>query len=121
MNESPVNLAEVKKMIGNNLDLFKSLVDIFTEESDGQIGSVGNAINNKDSVSLDNSAHSFKSSLATLGALEASSFAEQLEMIGKAGGTDGSLEILVELQLEYEKVASYFESSQWEKDWDFIN
>ena len=117
MNESPVNLSEVKKMIGNNLDLFKSLIDIFTEESVGQIGSVENAVNNKDSVSLDNSAHSFKSSLATLGAFEASSFAEQLEMIGKAGETNGSVEILVKLKLEYEKVVSYFENGQWIKDW----
>ncbi len=121
MNESPVNLTEVKKMIGNSLDLYKSLVDIFTEESVRQIGSVENAINNKDSVSLDNSAHSFKSSLATLGAFKASSFAGQLEVIGKAGSIDGALDIFVQLKLEYEKVISYFEGGQWLKDWDTVS
>ncbi len=85
MNENPIDLVEVKKMIGNSLDLFKSLVAIFTEESPGQMDSVENAIVTKNPVSLDNSAHSFKSSLATLGALKASSFAEQLEMNGKSG------------------------------------
>ncbi len=120
MNESPVNLTEVKKMIGDNLDLFSSLVDIFTEESVGQMDSVENAIINKDSVSLDNSAHSFKSSLATLGAFEASSLAAQLEIIGKAGGIDDSVDIVVKLKLEYEKVISYFKSGQWQKDWDTV-
>ena len=121
MNESPVNLTEVKKMIGNSLDLYKSLVDIFTEESVGQMDSVENAVNNKDSVSLDNSAHSFKSSLATLGAFEASSLAGQLEMIGKSGGIDDSADIFVNLKFEYEKVISYFGSGEWVDDWDLIN
>ncbi len=121
MNESPVNLAEVKKMIGNSLDLFKSLVDIFTEEADTQLYEIEKSIVNKDPVSLDNAAHSFKSSLATLGALKASSFAEQLEMIGKAGGTDGSSEIFVELKLEHEKVGSYFRSRHWVNDWELTS
>ena len=82
--------------------------------------SVENAIINKDSVSLDNSAHSFKSSLATLGAFEASSLAAQLEIIGKAGGIDDSVDIVVQLKLEYEKVISYFKSGQWQKDWDTV-
>ena len=120
-NISPVNLGEVKRMIGTDLDLYKSLVDIFTEEAGGQLSAIEESILNTDSVSLDNSAHSFKSSLATLGAYTASNFAEQLEAMGKAGSMNGSLEVFAKLKLEYEKVASYFESSQWEKDWDLIN
>lgn len=120
MEKRPVELIEVQKMIGTSLELFKSLVDIFTEEAERQITSIEKSILNNDPLSLDNSAHNFKSSLATLGALKASSLAGQLEMIGKNGKIDGSAELFRALKIEYQKVVSYFESRQWVEDWDSI-
>ena len=121
MNNKSIDLVSVQKMIGTSLDLYKSLVDVFTEESISQMSSIENAITNKDSASLNNSAHSFKSSLAILGALDASSMSEQLEMIGKSGGTDGSVEIFEQLKLEFEKVTLYFASGQWIEDWELTS
>ncbi|MEA1911439.1 MAG: Hpt domain-containing protein [Spirochaetota bacterium] len=114
---SPVDLGKVQKMIGTSLDLYKSLVDIFTEESIGQIEAIEESVLNLDPVSLDNSAHSFKSSLATIGAYTASNLVGQLEIMGKAGSVDGSEEILKMLKLEQKQVIEYFESKQWIIDW----
>ena len=117
-NKSPVDLGKVQQMIGTDQELFRSLVDIFTEEAGAQLSAIEKSITNTDSTCLDNSSHSFKSSLATLGAITVSNLAEQLELIGKAGSVNGSLKIFTQLKLEYEKVASYLESGRWIKDWD---
>lgn len=118
--EGPVDLGEVQRMIGTSLELFQSLVDIFLEESGGQLRGIENSVYNHDPASLNNSAHSFKSSLATLGASEASNLAGQLESLGKNNRIDGTFELFTKLKLEYEKVASYFKSSQWIEDWNSL-
>ena len=120
-SENPVDLKEVQRMIGDSLDLFSSLVEVFTEESVFQFAAIIKSVDNLDAVALDLAAHSFKSSLATLGAFKASKIAEKLEAMGKTGNIDGSVELSKKLTSEYEKVFSYFESRQWRKDWDLIN
>ena len=114
----PVDLVKVQEMIGPGLDLFSSLVEIFTEEANIQIADIEKSILNKDSAALDHSAHIFKSSLATLGALDASRLAGRLEIIGKVGSVDGSGEIFEELKAEQARVTAYFESKEWIKDWE---
>ena len=121
MKESIVNLAEVQKMIGNSLSLFKSLIGAFNIEGDAQLRAIEKSIFDKDSKSLDNSAHSFKSSLATLGAFTASGIAGELEALGKSGNMNGAPEIFTKLKLEYGLVSLYFDSNKWIKDWDSVN
>ena len=120
-SNSPVDLGRVQTMIGTDLDLFKSLVDIFTEEADKQLRLIEDAVRDQDPESLNKSAHSFKSSLATLGAYEASKFAGQLEVMGKSGSVEGVLEIFTKLNLEYKKVGSFFKSDQWIIEWNLIS
>ena len=119
--ENPVDLREVQRMIGNSLDLFSTLVEIFTEESPLQLAVITKSVDNLDAVDLGLAAHSFKSSLATLGAFEASKIAGKLEAMAKTGNIDGSAELSKKLKSEYEKVFFYFESRQWQKDWDLID
>ena len=117
-NSKLIDLMYVQKMTGCSLDLFGSLVEIFTAESRIQMAKIEESIISADPSGLDNSAHSFKSSLSTLGALNASVFANQLEQLGKTGSVEGAAEIFEKLKMEQEKVTDYFESRQWVEDWD---
>ncbi len=101
--------------------MFKSLIDVFNIEGETQLKAIEKSIFDKDSKSLDNSAHSFKSSLATLGAFTASGIAGELEALGKSGNMNGAQEIFLKLKREYGLVSLYFDSNKWIEDWDSVN
>jgi len=115
--DKAVNLETVKKLTSGNMDLVRSIISIYADEVTIQLKDIENAIVENNPVGLDNAAHKFKSSLASLGGLTASDIARQLEMLGKSGSVEGAAELFKELKKEEGRVSAYFKSSEWLTDW----
>ena len=116
--DKAVDLEAVKKLTAGSLDLVRSIISLYTDEVIIQLKDIENSIVGNDPVGLDNAAHKFKSSIASLGGIIASDIAKQLEMLGKSGSTEGAPELFKELKKEEGKVSAYFKSSKWLIDWE---
>ena len=66
-----------------------------------QINELSKAVNNDDAEGVFNLAHKMKSSSSSIGALGLAHTAEQIELIGRAGSTEGTAELLEQLKGMY--------------------
>lgn len=80
-------------------DFIGELVVTYCIEMSGLLEQLRQALDQNDAVTFQRAAHSIKSSSASLGALNFSGQAKELEMIGKSGdlsGADAKMALLVE-------------------------
>ncbi len=80
------------------------IIDAFLIDSPKFLQSIKNAISNKQLIKLSKTAHSWKSSSATVGALHLSKLCKELELLGKSQQINGALTIVNQIELEYSKV-----------------
>jgi HPt (histidine-containing phosphotransfer) domain-containing protein len=107
----PKIFTELRAMVGE--DFIDKLVDTFFEETDQLIETLRQALARDDPASFQRAAHSIKSSSASLGALQFSSRARELEMIGKQGQLGVAQEQVEDLVAEYHLVRqALFDLSQ---------
>ena len=106
-------LEEIKYMAGEDAaEFLVEMIDCYLGESPGLIAAIEKAISEDNASALRNSAHSFKSNSATLGAINLTRLCKELELIGKEGTTIGSSEKLIQLQAEYEKAKTALEQER---------
>lgn len=106
-------LEEIKYMAGEDAGEFLvEMIDCYLGESPGLIAAIEKAISEDNASALRNSAHSFKSNSATLGAINLTQLCKELELMGKAGTTIGSSEKLIRLKAEYEKAKAALEQER---------
>lgn len=79
----------VMDRVDNDRELLGELVGIFSSEAPGMIEAIKSAIQSGDAAALDASAHSIKSALGNIGAMEAHALAFKLELAGKKGEFSG--------------------------------
>ena len=92
-------LVELRSLMGEALnEVLQTYIDFIP----GQIEELDEAITNNDADSVFNLAHKMKSSSSSIGARGVASVAEQIEMIGRSGSTDGTAELLDQLKNLYE-------------------
>ena len=85
-------------------DFVQELVDTYCSETPALIGDLRKALGGQDAETFRRSAHSIKSSSASVGALGFAEQARELEMIGKAGDLSGVGGKVETLAAEYERV-----------------
>jgi HPt (histidine-containing phosphotransfer) domain-containing protein len=90
---------QLKQLMG--ADFLPELIDTYNIETAALIEQLGQAITSGDTASFGRSAHSIKSSSASLGALTFSQQARELEMMGKANDLSGA-------DIKYEQLAADF-------------
>ena len=88
-------LDELRSLMGDSLD---EVLQTFIDYVPGQIDELSKAIINDDAESVFNTAHRMKSSSSSIGALGLAHTAEQIELIGRAGSTEGTTELLEKLK-----------------------
>jgi len=88
-------LDELRSLMGDSLD---EVLQTFIDYVPGQIDELSKAIINDDAESVFNTAHRMKSSSSSIGALGLAHTAEQIELIGRAGSTEGTTELLEKLR-----------------------
>jgi two-component system sensor histidine kinase/response regulator len=82
---APVDAAELLERIDGDRAFLSELVTIFRGEYPGQIQNAQEAIARKDAAGVERVGHTLKGALGSLSATGASTFAGQLETMGKSG------------------------------------
>ena len=78
---------EVKGVMG---DILKELIETLLDYMPGQLEDLNNAISSDDAEQVFSIAHRIKSSCNSIGALGLAEIAEAIELIGRAGKTEGA-------------------------------
>jgi two-component system sensor histidine kinase/response regulator len=91
-------LDELRSLMGESLD---EVLQTFIDYVPDQINELSKAVFNNDADGVFNLAHKMKSSSSSIGALGLAHTAEQIELIGRAGSTEGAAELLEQLKGMY--------------------
>lgn len=76
---------------------FENLVGVYEEDSKRLLNEIKQSIENSDTRSLEETAHSLKSASSSIGAPEVARLASTLEDLGENGTVQGASELWVEL------------------------
>lgn len=79
---------------GGGPGLFEELVDIFIADAAVHVRALQSALESGDAHLLERSAHTLKSSSASLGAMQLSELCRVLEQAGRAGKLDGAPDLV---------------------------
>ncbi|MBD2186618.1 Hpt domain-containing protein [Pseudanabaena mucicola] len=96
---------ELRETIGDDL-IFSDLVTVYLSSAEGLLESIKDALSNQDYQKLFLSAHSLKSTSASIGALRLASISRYLEMLGKAEDTQNLPKIVDLIVSEYPKMTA---------------
>ncbi len=106
MNAEPVidaaTFAELKTTVG--ADFIGELIDAYLDDTPRLINELVESLAQQDATKFGRTAHSIKSSSASLGALLFSALARELEMIGKQGSLAGVEPKVEQLKMNYVQV-----------------
>ena len=115
---SPINPAamETIQALENNGSpgLVTRLVEVYLKSSPELVDSMRDAVASADAETIERSAHSLKSSSATLGALDLAELCKELEQIGREAATDRAAEVFASLEMEFSRVRRAL-SDQWQE------
>ncbi|NEQ36112.1 MAG: GAF domain-containing protein [Okeania sp. SIO3I5] len=95
----------LRELFGENADaFFENIAHIFLEESSKQLATIATAIEQKDVVKMTLQAHTLNGSAGTIGAYNLAEICRELETLGRAKMTEGALQLLDKMYVEYEQV-----------------
>jgi signal transduction histidine kinase/DNA-binding response OmpR family regulator len=98
-------LQAFRHTMGPEADQFLAqLIEIYLEETPSLLQVMAAAQAKSDATAMAQSAHTLKSSSASLGAITLSKLCEQLENLGNSHATVGALEVMTQVESEYERV-----------------
>jgi len=98
-------LQALRQAMGSDADQFLTqLINVYLEETPLLLQSIGTAISQTDSATMQQAAHTLKSSSASLGAITLSKLCEQLESLGRSQATAQATELVAQIEPEYERV-----------------
>jgi HPt (histidine-containing phosphotransfer) domain-containing protein len=105
MNLPTINeaiIAELRATLGD--DFLPELVNTYLQETPRLLADLQQALQDGDATAFTRAAHSIKSSSASLGALDFSALARELEMTGKTGDLSQAVEKTATLVAAYPDV-----------------
>jgi HPt (histidine-containing phosphotransfer) domain-containing protein len=106
LNAEPVidalTFAELKTTVG--ADFIGELIDAYLDDTPRLLNELEESLAGQDATKFTRTAHSIKSSSASLGALSFSAQAKELEMIGKQGSFAGVQPKVQQLKMNYVQV-----------------
>ncbi|OZH53309.1 hypothetical protein AFK68_18440, partial [Hydrocoleum sp. CS-953] len=80
------------------------IINCYLEDTPKLLNEITQAIEKEQAELLQKSAHTMKSSSASVGATNLSQLCKELESIGRGGATEGTDVILSQVKAEYERV-----------------
>jgi two-component system, sensor histidine kinase and response regulator len=105
-----VDVAAALERLGGDRELFDELVGVFRAECPGVAREMRRAIDDRDSKTLERSAHTLRGSSSNLGAIAVSEAARELEVLARSEKLEGAEERFKSLQNEIERLFSELES-----------
>ena len=103
-------LQQLKEMAGGDLVVVVDVIDCYLEDSPKLLDEMSQAIKQQQAQLLQRSAHSMKSSSASVGAKNLSRLCKELEYIAREATTEGADTILSQLEAEYQRVDAVLQS-----------
>ncbi|MDJ0515407.1 MAG: response regulator [Trichodesmium sp. MO_231.B1] len=97
-------LQELKEMAGDAPEMVVEIIDCYLEDTPILLDEISQAIEQEQAELLLKSAHTMKSSSASVGAIKLSELCKELEFIGRRETTEGADGILSQVKAEYERV-----------------
>jgi HPt (histidine-containing phosphotransfer) domain-containing protein len=105
MTDSILDQETIDTLIGmTGEDFIQELVEAYIEDSPQLFTHMRSSLMNEDPEGFRRSAHSLKTSSASLGALDFSEHARELEMLGKNNNLSGAGARIDALEVEYQEV-----------------
>jgi CheY-like chemotaxis protein len=98
----------LREVMGGSEELLRTTMQMFIEDSSGHIEALRAAIDKKNAEDLRRVAHTIKGLALNFGARSASATALELEMIGKQGKTEVSMQQLDDLESRLSELAKNF-------------
>jgi two-component system sensor histidine kinase/response regulator len=105
-----VDVAAALERLGGDRELFDELVEVFRTECPGVAEEMRRAIDDRDSKTLERSAHTLRGSSSNLGAMAVSEAAMELEKLARSEKLENADEQFKVLQNEIERLFSELES-----------
>ena len=100
----PAALKNLREMVGGDDAFLVELIDTFLADAPQMLSDMRQALEDGDAVVLRRAAHSLKSNSAEFGGMGLSDFCRELEEMGKAGTLDEAVELVTQVEAEYEKM-----------------
>ncbi len=97
-------LEELKEMAEGDYEMVVEIIDCYLEETPILLDEISQAVAQEQAELLRKSAHTMKSSSASVGATKLSQLCKELEFIGRRETTEGADVILSQAKAEYERV-----------------
>lgn len=108
MNQPALDLRAYQEMKEIMEEVLPELLTTFIEYMPGQLNDLNQAIDDNNPDLLFGIAHRMKSSCNSLGVLGLAKIAESIEMLGRAGSTEGAREKSAELEAQLTEVMDFF-------------
>lgn len=112
--KAPYDRTVALKMVQGSEEILAAIVDAFYEETEALMPTIPQALANGDETILTSSAHTIKSSCASLGAESARAVAADLEQLGKQGDLEAAKELATKLENEMNHLIEALER-EWPK------
>ncbi|NEQ22314.1 MAG: response regulator, partial [Microcoleus sp. SIO2G3] len=98
-------LQDFRATLGSQANQFLvQLIELYLEDAPSLLAAMDKAVTQTNAAQLQTTAHTLKSSSASLGAISLSHLCEQLEILGQTGTTVGARELITQVHSEYERV-----------------
>jgi HPt (histidine-containing phosphotransfer) domain-containing protein len=107
MND-PVDLTSLREMIGNDIELEKSLFELFITSSDESIAQLEQSCTEGENINWKNHAHAFKGSAANIGAGKLAEHCGTAQKLFNASATEKQ-QILHDIKAEYAITKTFLE------------
>jgi HPt (histidine-containing phosphotransfer) domain-containing protein len=107
--EGPIDLTEVMEILDGDKELLIECFDEFLSDMPQTLAEIQSAIEQKNTLSLDEAAHKLKGSLRYMAAAQAADVAYQLEIMGKEQNLESAGNTFKTLTYECEKVKEFME------------
>jgi CheY-like chemotaxis protein len=108
----PTALETLQEVVGGEAALLRELIDSFLEETPPLVATLRQALEQGDAAELHRAAHTLKSSSNDFGATTLAELCQELETMGKAGTLDGAVELVTQVEKEYEQARVELEAAR---------
>ncbi len=98
MADEIIDEAELLRQLEGDEELLRELIETFLAECDGLLSDVLRAVADRDAAGLERAAHKLKGTVSIFGSREATSLAQALETMGRAGDLRGAKGAVARLQ-----------------------
>jgi len=110
VSETPVDLAVLQEIVGDDNEVMVELVELFLENSEKRIQVINEALDTMNAKILEEESHAFKGASGGMGAKDLYELCHQLESFGENQNFKDAQTVFPSLEKEFERVQIYLQN-----------